>query len=77
MLDSKGGESRCKLAVRIKATDKFIFVNRLGIKTWETQLEELVRAVALGEVTIQDTGAKFDSALERVVKTIQSEKKLS
>lgn len=77
LTDAAGTESRCKLAVRIKATDKFIFVNRLGIKVWEAQFEELVRAVALGEVTIQDTGAQFDSALERVVKTIQSEKKLS
>ena len=68
------GEQRCKLAVRIKASDKLVFVNRLGIKVMEIQRRELARLLVLGVVSIVDTGRGFDSSLERIVRSIQQEK---
>lgn len=70
-----GRDERCKLAVKMLAKDKFIFVNRVGVKVWDTSQQEVVEAVAKGLVTIIDSGVKFDRALERVVKNIQSGKK--
>lgn len=75
-IKESGEEVRCKLAVKMKATSKLIFVNRLGLKELDITQSELAEKIAAGEVTIQDTGAQFDSALERVVKNIQAEKKL-
>ena len=70
-----GKQERCKLAVKMQARDKYIFVNRVGIKVWDTSEKQVAEAVAKGLVTIIDSGVKFDRALERVVKNIQSDKK--
>ncbi len=64
---------RLKLAVVVKGGDKFIFVNRLGIKQLELARSQFVNAVALGEMSIVDNGIQFSSALEKVVRTIQKE----
>ena len=73
--ETSEGEQRCKLAVKIRATEKLVFVNRLGIKVLDINRQELARLLVHGAVTIVDTGAAFDSTLERVVRTIQKEKK--
>lgn len=73
--ETSEGEQRCKLAVKIRASEKMVFVNRLGIKVLDIQRQELARLLVHGAVTILDTGAAFDSTLERVVRTIQKEKK--
>ena len=73
--ETSEGEQRCKLAVKIKATEKLVFVNRLGIKALDITRHELARLLVLGAVAILDTGAAFDSTLERVVRTIQQDKK--
>lgn len=72
--ETSDGEQRCKLAVKIKANDKLVFVNRLGIKILDITRPELARLLVHGAVTILDTGAAFDSTLERVVRSIQKEK---
>lgn len=70
-----GQPQRCKLAVRMKAKDKFIFVNPIGVKVWDTQEQAVIEAVARGMVTVIDSGVKFDRTLEQVVMNIQADKK--
>lgn len=74
-LFSEKGEVRCKLAVKMTARDKLIFVNQLGVKVWDTNTQEVVESVAKGTVTIIDSGTRFDRALEQVVMNIQADKK--
>lgn len=69
------GEERCKLAVRIRGRDKLIFVNRLGVKVLEIDRQPLAELLARGLVSIIDTGEKFDNTLERVVRSIQKDRK--
>ncbi|MGB3622795.1 MAG: DUF1631 family protein [Ketobacter sp.] len=69
------GELRCKLAVKIRGRDKLVFVNRVGIKILEIDKQELARLMVYGAVSILDTGSAFDSTLERVVRSIQKEKR--
>lgn len=69
------GEERCKLAVRIRGREKLVFVNRLGVKVLEIDRVPLAELLARGLVTIIDTGIKFNNTLERVVRSIQEERK--
>lgn len=69
------GEERCKLAVKIRGRDKLIFVNRLGVKVLEIERLQLAELLARGMVSIVDTGQKFDNTLERVVRSIQEDRK--
>lgn len=69
------GEERCKLAVRIRGREKLVFVNRLGIKILEIEREPLAELLARGLVSIIDTGVKFSNTLERVVRSIQEDRK--
>ncbi|OUR92534.1 hypothetical protein A9Q81_16445 [Gammaproteobacteria bacterium 42_54_T18] len=68
---SLDAEVRLKLAVVVKGGNKYIFVNRLGIKQLELDRPRFVNAVALGEISIVDNGIQFSSALEKVVRNIQ------
>lgn len=70
-----GKEERCKLAVKMTAKNKYIFVDRVGVKVWDAKEQEVIEAVARGVLTIVDSGVRFDRALERVVKNIQADKK--
>ena len=72
--ETSEGEQRCKLAVKIRATEKLVFVNRLGIKALDISRQDLARLLVLGAVAILDTGAAFDSTLEKVVRSIQQDK---
>lgn len=71
----EGKQERCKLAVKMQAKDRYIFVDRVGVKVWEANQQQVIEAVARGLLTIIDSGVKFDRALERVVMNIQSGKK--
>lgn len=64
-----------KLAVKTRAGEKLIFVNHIGIKALDTDRKKLARLIASGRMVIIDIGSKFDSALERIVKHIQQDKK--
>ena len=55
--------------------DKLIFVNRLGVKVLEIDCQQLAELLARGLVSIVDTGEKFDNTLERVVRSIQEDRK--
>ncbi|WP_417517651.1 DUF1631 domain-containing protein [Marinobacter sp.] len=66
---------RCKLAAFIRATGKYIFVNRSGAKVAEYRRQELAAAMAKGAVTMLDDGLIFDRALESIIDNLRSSRK--
>lgn len=71
----EGGKLRCKLAAFIKATGKYIFVNRSGAKVAEYHREELARALEKDEIAMLDDGLIFDRALESIIDNLRSSRK--
>lgn len=63
---------RCKLAAVIRATGKYIFVNRSGAKVAEYRRQELAAAMASGAVAMLDDGLIFDRALESIIDNLRS-----
>jgi hypothetical protein len=59
--------TRCKLAAKINAIDKFIFVNRQGVKVVEKTKLGLARELRDGTVSIISDGLLFSRALESVI----------
>lgn len=73
---TNGGQKvRCKLAAFIKATGKYIFVNRNGAKVAEYQRDKLACALASGEMTMLDDGLIFDRALESIIDNLRHSRK--
>jgi len=66
---------RCKLAAFIKATGKYIFVNRSGAKVAEYRRQELAAEMASGVVSMLDDGLIFDRALESIIDNLRSNRK--
>jgi len=62
-----GEKSRCKLAAIIRASGKYIFVNRVGIKVAEHTRSSLIEAVKNGAISMLDNALLFDRALESVI----------
>lgn len=60
-------KSKYKLVVKINATDKLIFVDKMGLKKYEVKTPELMARIISGEVMILSGGAEFDDTLSRVV----------
>lgn len=58
---------RCKLAVKLRSTDKLIFVDRMGMKMLECSSDEFVTRLVANKIKILDQGEAFESTLERVV----------
>jgi hypothetical protein len=67
ILDESGQGYRCRLAAIIKATGKYIFVNRSGMKVAEETREGLALALKKGRLRILDDSMLFDRALEAVI----------
>jgi hypothetical protein len=59
--------TRCKLAAKISAVDKFIFVNRQGVKVVEKTKTGLAGELHDGTVSIISDGLLFSRALESVI----------
>ena len=59
--------TRCKLAAKINAIDKYIFVNRQGVKVVEKSKIGLARELQDGTVSIISDGLLFSRALESVI----------
>lgn len=59
--------TRCKLAAKINAIDKYIFVNRQGVKVVEKTRMGLARELRDGTVNIISDGLLFSRALESVI----------
>jgi len=69
----KGDEQpeRCKLAAIIKATGKYIFVNRSGVKVAEKTKSGLAVELKRGTVQVLNDGLLFDRALESVIGSLR------
>ncbi len=65
--DEEELNTRCKLAAKINAIDKFIFVNRQGVKVVEKTKLGLARELSDGTVKIISDGLLFSRALESVI----------
>ncbi|MBW4933308.1 DUF1631 family protein [Marinobacter sp. F4206] len=63
--------ARLKLAVRINASRKLVFVDRLGLNRREFQEEKLVEGIVVGQIRVLDSSAEFDDTLTRVVGRIR------
>ncbi len=76
-LEMLGEESRirCKLAAFIRATGKYIFVNRSGAKVAEYHREDLGLAMQEGAITLLDDGLIFDRALESIIDNLRHNRK--
>ncbi|MBJ6137782.1 DUF1631 family protein [Marinobacter litoralis] len=74
VLESEQAEDtplRLKLAVKIAATGKFVFVDRLGLNRHQMMRDELVAGIVGGTIRILGGGAAFDDTLSRVVGRIR------
>jgi len=66
-IGEQGVKSRCKLAAIVRASGKYIFVNRVGIKVAEHTRSSLIEAVREGQINMLDNALLFDRALESVI----------
>lgn len=64
-------EKRLKLAVRINARQKLVFVDRLGLNRTELTNDQLVDHLLAGTARILGASAEFDETLSRVVGRIR------
>lgn len=67
----------CKLAVKISATDKLIFVSQSGTKVGEYTSDEMIRLLVAGQGEIQDEGVEFEDTLQQVVSRLRQDKNKS
>lgn len=76
-MEMQGQETRirCKLAAFIRATGKYIFVNRSGAKVAEHHREDLAEAMQSGQITLLDDGLIFDRALESIIDNLRHNRK--
>ncbi|HAP52510.1 MAG TPA: hypothetical protein DCQ60_06130, partial [Marinobacter adhaerens] len=63
--------ARLKLAVRINASRKLVFVDRLGLNRREFLEDALVERIVEGRIRVLGTSAEFDDTLSRVVGRIR------
>lgn len=66
-LNENEQKSRCKLAAIIRASGKYIFVNRVGIKIAEHTRSSLIEVAQAGRIAMLDNALLFDRALESVI----------
>jgi hypothetical protein len=69
--DSSAEPQRLKLAVRINASRKLVFVDRLGLNRREFIEDALILEVAAGRIRVLGASAEFDDTLSRVVGRIR------
>ncbi|WP_110972704.1 DUF1631 domain-containing protein [Pseudomonas huaxiensis] len=70
-LDEEGEALRCKLIALFDDSDRYVFVNRTGLKVREWTAVGLAVALQRGEVTLLDDSLLFDRALDSVVSQLQ------
>ena len=73
-LEIDGDFKRCKLAARISSSEKYIFVNRSGLKMADFLTSELCLLMQSKKMRILDDEALFDRALESVISNLRSMK---
>jgi len=72
MHSDDGQKFRCRLAAIIRATGKYIFVNRSGVKVAEETRMSLAMALKSGRLQVLDDGMLFDRALEAVIGNLRA-----
>lgn len=72
MQSDDGQKYRSRLAAIIRATGKYIFVNRSGVKVAEETRMSLAMALKSGRMQILDDGMLFDRALEAVIGNLRA-----
>jgi hypothetical protein len=72
MQSDDGQKFRCRLAAIIRATGKYIFVNRSGMKVAEESRMSLALALKSGRLQLLDDGMLFDRALEAVIGNLRA-----
>jgi len=75
--DIDGVVEECKLAVKLTAVDKMIFVNRTGQRVGEFSIEELVQILVAGEGEIEHGGVEFEDTLAEVVTKLRRDRNKS
>ena len=63
-----------KLAVKIAAVDKMIFVNQAGLKMGEYSTEQLVQLLLSGDAEIKEGGVGFEDTLAQVVTKLRQDR---
>jgi len=71
-IESDKKSIRCKLTTKIRATDSYVFVNRLGAKTKQLTREELAIALHDKQIVVLNAGPIIDRALESIVTQLKS-----
>lgn len=61
------GIIRCQLAAIIKQTNRYIFINRNGIKVIDMAIDDVIAAIKSEQLTPLENNMVFDKALEEVV----------
>jgi hypothetical protein len=61
------------LSVKVRATGRYVLVNRAGARLLAPDRDEFAQKIATGEVAVIDAGSGFDSTLEKIVKHIQKD----
>ena len=75
--DATGVKQGCKLAVRIAAADKMIFVDQAGMKAGDYKAQQLVELLMAGAAELVDLGVEFEDTLAAVVTRLRSDREKS
>ena len=65
---------RFKLVVKLAATGKYVFVDRLGVRKREFLESDLMKAIQSEQVKVLSDGAEFEDSLQRVVSRLRMSK---
>ena len=72
LLQDDGTRMRCKLAAIIQPGDRYVFVNRRGMKVLEKSRMGLATALKANKLTILEEAQVFDRALQAVIGNLRS-----
>lgn len=75
--DPIGELQDCRLAVRIAAANKLIFVDQQGMKAGDYTAEQLVALLVAGEAELGDQSVEFEDTLAAVVTKLRSDREKS
>lgn len=70
-VDDQGVKTRCKLAARIKTTDRMVFVNRSGIKVRDCSTLAVAHDLMSCRMIVLDDSLLFDRALQSVIGSLR------
>ncbi len=73
-IENDGEAQRFKLVVKLAATGKYVFVDRLGVKRREFLEADLMQAIQSEQVKVLSDGAEFEDSLQRVVSRLRMSK---